>query len=185
MVKILAFDFLNYTKASNLDVEALGGIELFSTHPVFDVWPDQMRIQLRSKGKPQDYFPVGPLRLVSRQLMNVCREFDVEAEFLPVQLITKDGTESDEDFYFCHLLDSVDCFNSEKSKCTYRDAEETWIDELSELVIDEERASGHHLFRVDVPAFIIAASYEFAKAVHNRKLRGAVFLEPKEWSVSS
>lgn len=180
MVKILKF--ASTTSAKNLDVEDLGDIDYFLTDPISNVWPKQMRIQLLTKKKPHDYFPVGPLRLGSSKFIDACRNFNVNAEFLPVQLLGKDGNEIESSFYVCHLLENVDCFDSKKSKCIYRDEEKTWIDELIDLVIDAKRASGHHLFRIDIPAFIIGASDEFAEAAHRLGLSGTVFIDPADWS---
>jgi hypothetical protein len=180
MAKILKF--AAKTRTQNLDVEELGGIDYFSTGPISEAWPKQMRIRLLSKKEPEDYFPVGPLRLVSSRFIEICRDFHVNAEFLPVQMLEKDGAESRHAFHCCHLLDHVDCVDFKKSKITYRNKKTKWIDELVRLVIDEDKAVGHPLFRVDVSLFIIAASDAFAQAAQRLRLSGALFLDPSEWS---
>ncbi|MCE9560439.1 MAG: hypothetical protein K8U57_00135 [Planctomycetes bacterium] len=180
MVKILKFKAK--TRALNLDVDDLGEIDHFSTEPISDVWPKRMRIQLLSKSKPEDYFPVGPLRLVSAAFREVCENLHVNAEFLPTQLLEKDGTRSQHQLFFCHLLENVNCFDFKRSEILWRNKRKKWIDELTKLVIDEEKATGHHLFRVDVSLFMIATSDEFSQAAKRVRLTGAVFIEPSEWS---
>ena len=173
-----------YTNAKNLDVEEVGELDYFSPQPIAKSWPKQVRIRLQGKKKPQDYFPVGPLRIVSSQFKDVCDQLEVGAEFLPIQLLAKDGSDYGQKHYALHILDCVDCMDLENSECTFED-DETEVDEVLSLAIHEEKALGHHLFLVDAPEFIILASDEFADAVAKQKLTGAVFLEPEQWSVSS
>src|SRR5436190_11451566 len=107
MAKILRF--VSVPAIDFIDVDKTGAIAITWTDPIADKWPTQIRIQLRSKKKLPDYFPVGELKLTSQPFVDVCRDFKVNAEFLPVQVLDKDGTKSQQTYYFCHVLDMVDC----------------------------------------------------------------------------
>jgi hypothetical protein len=179
MTMILRFDTV--PNIDFIDGDKMGDIYEFSTDPIADEWPAQVRMQSLSKKKLPDYFPVGTLRLASRRFVDVCRDFKVNAEFLPVQILEKGDSKSQQAYYFCHVLDMVDCFDYKKGKIKYRDKKTDWIDKVTKFVIDEEKAAGHHLFRIDMSLFIIAASDEFAEAVQRLQLSGAAFTEPSEW----
>ena len=186
MVKVLAFA-PNQRRVRNLDIDSLGDVDVYSTTPVISQWPKRLRLEVMKSAPLPDYFSVGPLRLISANLRAVCESLDVDAEYLPITLLRTNKSKSDQDYFFCHLLGSVECFDAKSSKCSYRDKEKQVVDEVTKLVINFQKAekSGKHLFRMEGPAFVILASDTFVERVNGTGVKGMDSIEDHEWSVTS
>ena len=141
-------------------------------------------VTIKSSDPPCDYFETGAMIIVSERLKNVLNEFCIHAEFFKIKIIFKNIIYTDQDIYFCHILDCIDCFDYEKSIFTLHDklGFTDRIKSVSRLVIDEDKTSSCHLFRIAKGAeYIICASDILAAELLANHFSGMNIVRPEEW----
>ena len=186
MTKILQIGWdKELTKAENLSMDDLDEADIWpiDIEPFADRWPT-VSLKITTKKAPDDYFQVGSIEVVSDQIKTTMETFNVKVEFLPIQVFYKGKLYSNKSYFFCHILDQVDCFDHEQGRCTFHEAPgfKDRIDEIEKLAIDEQKAEGHHLFRLAKGAeYIICMSDELAKQIQASKATGARFIAPEDW----
>jgi hypothetical protein len=62
-----------------------------------------------------DFFRSGPNAVVSERFREVCSEFQVPAEFLPIQINQRGERAPGSPFWIVHLLERLDCIDGERS----------------------------------------------------------------------
>jgi len=186
MTKILQTGWdKQHTKAENLSMNELDDADIWpmDTAHFADRWPS-VSLKITTKHSPNDYFQVGSIDVVSDQVKAIMEQIGVEAEFLPVRVVYRGKAFSERSFFFCHILDQVDCFDHQRGQCTFHDSPEfkDHIDEIQKLVIDEDKVAGHHLFRIAKGAeYIVCLSDELAARLSESEVTGMRFVEPEEW----
>jgi hypothetical protein len=144
----------------------------------------KMRLEILSNNPPADYFDVGTLFVASEHLKAVLDEFKVHAEFLPLHIIYDGKEYTERNFYFCNILDCVECLDFTRGKYTFwkKPGFTDEVDKIKNLAIDEKKASGHNLFRIAKGAeYIVCASDRLAGRIEDLKFTGMRFVEPKDW----
>ena len=174
-------DFENepvYTRASIENAKDLKGIRITACEPLAGVLPE-LRVAVTSDYPPADYFNAGPLMLVSERLKSVLLEHGARAEFLAV-VLTRNGKPLDfGSYYVFNLLGKVDCLDYERA--VYQmDGE--FVDKIERLAIDEGKAQGHAVCRLDRCFDVItAADQKLAQAIQGQGLTGMKFIDAAEW----
>jgi hypothetical protein len=159
------------------------GIGVFDCMPVQGRFPD-VTLELRWKSPPADFFQAGTLFTVSDHLKSVLEEFPIRAEFFPVKVVRQGGGYVERAYYFCNILDCVECFDLTRGK--YRFWEKPGftdrVDRIEELVIDEDKAAGHDLFRIAKGGeYIVCVSDRVASTIAERQLTGMRLVNPEDW----
>jgi hypothetical protein len=146
-------------------------------------------LEITTGGEPTDFFYAGPMFIVSGEMCQLLEKFEVNAEFFPLTTLQKGRPYDRKEFYFANILDAVECFDFEKSEYTMT---EYGADQIENLVLDDKKAAGYHLFRVgQIPAkrrnpkavrdIIRCASDELATAIMRANLTGVAFVTPEHW----
>lgn len=174
-----------HTKAENLSMDDLDEADIWpmDTEAFADRWP-MVSLKVTTKHTPNDYFQVGSIDVVSDRMKAVMETFGVDVEFLPLRVFYRGKEYTKQSYFFCHILDQVDCFGYERGQYSFHNRPEfkDRIDEIDKLAIDEEKAAGHHLFRLDKGAeYIICVSDELAKRILDSEATGARFIAPENW----
>ena len=132
-------------------------------------------IALKSSGLLPDFFPVGPLRIVSARIKDVVERLGGHAEFFPVSIRGPGIFPSIGAYFFMHPLDELPCMDAKQSEFTMDD---DYIDRISHFVIDESVARRKPIFRLAksfvMPLFV---SHELADSLRSSNVTG-VSLEP-------
>jgi hypothetical protein len=176
---------IEYTEAQilNLDEFIKLGIKLMSGEPLSDRFP-RTTVEIQSDHPPADYFNTGGMFVVSDRLKAVLEECDAKAEYFELEILFQGKPYTERRYYFANILDKVDCFDREKGKYQLDDAEgfKDYICKIYELRIDENRASGHALFRLaKCWDDIICVSDRLAYKITAMRLTGMNFVPPAEW----
>jgi Immunity protein family (Imm11) len=177
-------DLTNYLELCDL------GLELFRCAPFPQGLPDA-KVEVVTPGEPADFFVAGPAWVVSDRMRELLESFRVAAEFIPVRLTWKGRAYQERRFYLVNLLDVVECFDYRRSR--YKRTPRG-VHEIEELVLDDAKAAGRHLFTVGplpspepnpaaVRGVIRCASEELATAVLRAGMSGAEFTLPKDRQV--
>lgn len=116
---------------------------------------------------------------VSERLKEMLSSHFVDAEFLPTELI-RDGKLLDFGAYYCfNLLGKVDCFDYQNS--IYQN-DGGFVDKIEKLVIDDAKAAGYAVCRLDRCLDIITAiDQQLADAILHAGFTGTKFIVPADW----
>jgi len=167
-----------FTMAHFDDLSVMEGIDVSSAKPMKKSFP-KVKLIVKSKHKPNDYFQVGLLFIASDRLKSIFEEFRVHAEYHPVTLVHRAKTYTESAFYCVRLLDHVDCLDWKKSKYTLD--ERKYADELESLTIDEKKAAGYPLFQLArVWGLIWLCSEELAQRIELEKRLSGMKCRPPE-----
>jgi len=112
-------------------------------------------------------------------------EFEVLAEFLPFHVIYNGLEYTDRKFYFCNILDIVECLDLKRGEYTFHHKAgfTDHVDKIKKLAIDEEKVAPYHLFRIAKGAeYIVCVSDALANAIEQNDLTGSVFVKPEDWT---
>lgn len=179
-----------HTEALNLDLkdhaEAYLGVK--PSGAMTGIFFPGTRLEILSDNPPADYFDVGSLFVVSEHLKVVLDEFKVHAEFFPLRIIYVGADYTERTFYYCNILDCVECFDIARGKYTFwkKPGFTDHIQKIEKLAIDEAKAAGHDIFRIAKGGeYIVCASDRLAAKIEDLKLTGMRFVEPKDWRFGS
>lgn len=175
----------DFTEARIADGEWLNGygLSFASGQPAPRPFPDTT-VDVCSDPAPPDFFQPGSLFLVSDRLKVVLEQFGVRAEFFRVQVLHQGRECADRAYYFCNILDVVECLDLEHGEYTFwkKPGFTDHVDAIKKLAIDEGRASGHDLFRIAKGAeYIACVSDRVATEVQSQKLTGMRLVNPEDW----
>ena len=97
----------------------------------------------KAKGSPTDFFFGGFALVASSSLRALFEDMGIPAEYVRIQL-THNGQQAREPaFFLANILEAVECLDYTRSTYT---TTPTGIVGIEDLIIDESRARGHHLF---------------------------------------
>lgn len=186
MSKVLceSLDEDDYTDA---EIESEGWFSTDLSGTPGERWPGpfpECTLRIRTPRPPADFFQPGTLLTVSDRLKAVLEEFDARAEFFRVGVRYRGRKYTARTFYYCHILDYVDCFDHDRGEYTYFDKTgfTDRVDSIRRLAIDEGEASGHDLFRIAKGGeYIVCVSDRVAERIAAEKLTGVRLIEPAEW----
>jgi hypothetical protein len=175
-----------YTETLNLDLkdhaEAYLGVKPCGA--MTGIFFSNTRLEILSDHPPTDFFEPGAMFTVSDRLKVELEGFGVHAEFFPLRIICDGRDYTERAFYFCNILDCVECFDFDRGKCTFwkKPGFTDRIKKIKKLAIDEKKAEGHDLFRVAKGGeYIVCTSDRVAARIEELKLTGMRFIEPKDW----
>ena len=174
------------TQGTNLDMKKNANLFLSMEfcESMAGVFP-RTRIEIRPGDELVDYFEIGPLPIVSASLKELLEEFLAKAEFFPVTILRTGKKYTEKSFYFCNILDLVDCLDQERGKykiITLAHLPRPRVNEINKLAIDEAKADGHSLFRIaDGGEDLICVSDELAARVKSGGFSGVTFVTPAKW----
>lgn len=102
----------------------------------------------RSTKKYPDFLSYGSLHFVSDRLRNLASQLgDINAEFLPVTLVTKPGTPVSLNPYWClHFLEAPDFIAHEQSEIEFWSPRRQIIKGIKKLAFDASKVGGRPLF---------------------------------------
>src|SRR5262249_36322271 len=92
-----------------------------------------------------DSFYAGPVRIVSDMMKGVLQRFDVHAEFLELVALHRGQPYRRKKLFLLNILDAVECFDFQSSQYMMTEHGASGVEKL---VLDEVKATGHHLFQV-------------------------------------
>jgi hypothetical protein len=155
---------------------------VFDCEPAPERFPD-VTLDIRSGYPPADFFEPGTVFTVSDRLRSVLEEFKAKAEFFPVRITYRGREYTERSFYFCNILDCVECLDLARGKYTFWKTGPTdRVDKIRKLAIDEKKAAGHDLFRIAKGGeYLVCVSEGVASRIAERRLTGVRLIEPKEW----
>lgn len=186
MSKVLTADLdRNYTQAVIQDMELHLDVylEMMGCEPLAARFP-VTTVAIQADGQPDDYFESGSMIIVSGQLKAQLIEMDAHAEFIQLRIVMDGAEYTGQEFYFCHILDCVDCFNYEYGVCTFhkKPGFTTRIDTIERLAIDEVKAAPHAIFRLANGAeHIVCVSDAVGARLLRSGLRGMKIIAPEDW----
>ena len=141
-----------YTEALNLDLEdhAEAYLSVKPCGAMAKVFFSNTRLEILSDNPPADFFEPGTMFTVSDRLKAVLQGFDVHAEFFPLRIMYHGGEYTERTFYFCNIRDCVECLDLVRGKYSFwkKPGFTDNVQKIKRLAIDEEKAAGHHLFRI-------------------------------------
>jgi hypothetical protein len=147
-------------------------------------WFPNIHVEILSDHPPADFFYVGGLFVVSEQLKSFLDEFRPNVEFFPLQIIYQGGQYTERSFYFCNILDCVECLDFARGKYTFwkKPGFTDRVDKIRKLAIDEAKAAHYDLFRIAKGGeYIVCCSDKLAHRIGGLQLTGMRFIEPKDW----
>jgi hypothetical protein len=149
--------------------------------------PDRITFTMTSeeKGDLGDYVVTGLRGLViSGRFKRALDAFGVDnVQYIPAQIDDEVDGRTYDDYFVANIIGLVDCIDMQRSKLTMRAAMPDKIRDINELHIDEGRARGHDLFRLDRQFTIILVSERLKKALERAKLIGVDFVEAEGYSI--
>ena len=146
----------------------------------------------KAKGSPTDFFFGGFALVASSRLRTLLEDVAIPAEYVRVQLTHNGQQVREPAFFLVNILEAVGCLDYTRSTYT---TTPTGIVGIEDLIIDESRALGHHLFRLGpigwaespnpraVGEVILCASEELARRCEAEGITGVVFSLPNERNV--
>jgi hypothetical protein len=99
-------------------------------------------------------------------------------EYLPVVIVNLKGKTVSKDYFIVHLIEPVECLDLDKCEPTWGEVDETSIDEVKHLVIDETRVDPvRQLFRPKQFHQVILARRTLAEAIDAAGFTGIKWIE--------
>jgi hypothetical protein len=120
------------------------------------------------------------LRIVASQRLKEFLEKQAvpKVEYLPVAIVNHKGKAASNDYFIVHPVEPVECLDLEKCEPTWGEVDETSIDEVRQLVIDETRVDpGRQLFRPKQFHQVILARRTLAEAIDAAGFTGIRWIE--------
>ncbi len=146
--------------------------------PLTGRFPLSATIEIDTDHEPDDFFRA-PLFVISERIKRILEEFNVFAEYFPLNIVYQGAPYTKREFYFANIIDHVDCFDFAKSVFTYHKKDSSIATGIESLVIDEAKTAGHHLFRIaKVSGVIVCVSDELAASIEAAHVTGVKFLPP-------
>lgn len=145
----------------------------------------KMEISLDPPDAQPDYFTCGTMLMVSEPLKALLEEFTLNVQYIPFDIIPEGKEVPDRVFYYCRILDVVECFDFDRGEYTFFQKEGFYdrVDQIKKLVIDEKKADGYHLFRIAKGGErFICVSDALANRIEEGGFRGIKFVPPEEWN---
>ena len=184
MTKIWCQSANEHTQARIVSEEWFeSGFSVFDFKPARGQFSD-LTLKITSARLPADFFEPGTMFVVSGRLKSVLEEFNVHAEFFPLRIIYRGREYTERTFYFCNILDCVECLDLARGKYTFwkKPGFTDRVDKIRKLVIDEKKAAGHDLFRIAKGGeYIVCVSDRVASRIAEQQLTGVRLIEPKDW----
>ncbi len=181
MIKLWCQDYGEdfYTDAGLQNARRFIGVPLAACRSLIGLFPEDVRVVLRSDGDPADFFMAGPIPVVSPKLKAVLDIIEARVELFPVKIIGSRGGQQASDWYCLNILTEVDCFDWKNSKFTPENGFATNIERVS---LVEQVIGLQPLFRVHntIPS-LVASTEPLADAVIQAGCSGVVFKTPAEW----
>lgn len=166
---------------TNGDPVPLPDVPYMNGVPLTGIFPSPVTIKIKTRQLPNDYFFVG-LFVVSERIKRLLEEFNVIAEYFPLQIEYRGAPYTEREFYFANIIDHVDCFDFSNSVYTLHERDSNSVSRIETLAIDESKTAGHHLFQVArVSDLIICASESLAKRIEAADVTGVVFVPVDMW----
>lgn len=144
-----------------------------------------MTLEVYSEHPPDDYFEPGTVFTVSDPLKRALEKFEVRAEFFPIRVVYEGRDSTDRAFFFCNILDRVDCLDLKRGDYTFwtRPGFTDRVDAIEQLALDECKAAGHDLFRIGTGAeYVVCVSDRVADCIVAERYTGVRLIEPSDWS---
>jgi hypothetical protein len=141
-------------------------------------------LEIRTAPPPADFFQPGTMFTVSDRLKSVLEAFDVQAEFFSLRVLYRGREYTKRSFYFCNILDHVDCLDLAGGKYTFwkKPGFTDRVDKIRKLAIDEGKAAGHDLFRIaNGGEYIVCVSDRAASRIVESQFTGVRLIEPQDW----
>ncbi len=137
------------------------------------------------KGDLGDYVLTGLRGLViSEKFKRALDAFGIDnVQYVPADIYDEVERRTYSDFFVANIIGLVDCIDMQRSKLTMRAALPDKIRDIEELHIDEARAKGHSLFRLDRQFTIILVSERLKNALERSGLRGVGFVEAEGYAI--
>lgn len=184
-----ASDSEQYTEAQILDMEnhldaymAVMGCQSMKGH-----FPDTT-VKILTDDPPTDYFDSGGMFIVSNRLKSVLEQWKVHCEFFRLHILYRGKDYKEHDFYYCNLLDCVECLDLTHGEYTYWDNPEfaDHVDKIKKLAIDEKKAAAYALFRIAKGGeHIVCVNDGLATRIEELHLTGVRFVSPEDWGLCS
>jgi hypothetical protein len=142
-------------------------------------------VKITSEYPPADFFICFSLHIVSQAIKELIQSFEnVKVEFFPMEVFVSGEKYVHKNYFFMHIIDEVNCFDSIKSEYKSHQVKSTGatiIDSIHKLVLKPVNTKEHRLFRVsEVGFFILCVDAVIASQIADAGLTGVVFLEPSE-----
>jgi hypothetical protein len=173
-----------YTEARIVRLEEFeSDFSVFHCMPVPGKFPNTT-LELIWGYPPADFFEPGTVFTVSDRLKSVLEEFHVRAEFFPLRVIHRGGEYTERAFYFCNILDCVECLDLERGEYTFetKPGFADHVSKIRKLAIDETKAARHDLFRIAKGGeCIVCTSDRVASRIVERQLTGMKLVAPEDW----
>lgn len=165
-----------YTDAAIEDVGRLVGIPLSGGHRLEGRLPPDLRLRIRGKKRPTDFFMAGPVRVASDRLKAVVERHSSSVEWFQLDRSGGSGTNR---YYLMNVTATADCLDRAGSEFTDKRGFAT---KLRRIRLDGSRLPQDELFLIDktVPA-VLVASDELAADVEHEGCTGLLFVEPEQW----
>jgi hypothetical protein len=120
------------------------------------------------------------LRIVGSKRLKEFLEKQVvpKVEYLPVAIVNHKGKTASKDYFIVHPIEPVECLDLDKCGVTWGEVDETSIDEVKHLVIDETRVEPiRQLFRPKQFHQVILARRTLADAIDAAGFTGIKWIE--------
>jgi hypothetical protein len=143
-----------------------------------------MTLELLWDYPPADFFEAGTVFTVSDRLKHVLDQFDVRAEYFPLRVARRGQEYMERAFYFCNILDLVDCFDLKRGKYTFetKPGFTDHVHQIRRLAIDGAKAAGHDLFRIAKGGeYIVCVTDMLASRIQDGRFTGMRLVKPRDW----
>jgi hypothetical protein len=141
-------------------------------------------IEITSDHTPADHFVVGGIFIVSDRLKSILEQSKVRAEYFPLHVVFEGKDYTDRRFFYCNLLEEIECFDFQHGKCTMwkKPGFTDRIKTIKKLAIDDKKASLHPLFRLaKCSPTIVVANDDLAEKIVESECTGIRLIRPEKW----
>ena len=171
------YDDSNYPSVSIVNVKSLVGIPLASGNPLTGKFPDGLSLLQDSGTVPPDFFYAGAMPVFSRRLRDALTQLKCKFESFELETSQLVG---DESFYFVNLLESLDCFDRQRSMFVERGGFATSISKLRLANIDHEIEPRVYRISKTIPA-LTAVSDVSSTSIIEQGFTGFSLVKPENW----
>lgn len=180
-IKILRQDFENYKgfDVTYHDISQIRGIKMTLTDTPLITFP-RVRFNVKAKKPLPDYFVCGVAYIVSERFKNLLEEFEVKAEFFPVEIyLVRENKSSVDNFYFFHLMAEEDCFDFDNSEYTID--EDGSVAHIQKLKLRFKSAIENNVFFIaKIDFMIICLTGRICAVIEENKITGIKLAEPDD-----
>jgi hypothetical protein len=136
-----------------------------------------VQIEIGKHRPVEDFYSCGLLDIVSERLADLLLEQKAKIQLYPVTVTHAGGKEIEENFYYPHLLNEVDCVDWEQSDIITTPTGTN----RGKLVLDESKAEGEKLFYIKGLNHTRAISEDLKKLLVAGKFKGLILTRPAEY----